>query len=144
MTAAKRRLQYSVNIVFLVLSIIGYVFMQHDYKKLRHDQTVNLYPWAYVMTWSSLGIGSLVLSELSRGDIRYIGLLQLGVIAVWIWGWIIVADDTTWTILKHQYRPVWNLILAFQISAIFISVFTLSTTRTTDDDAVGGGVEIEV
>jgi len=122
----QRSVRYTVDSVYLILSIIAYVYMLRDYKGLRHDPDVKYEPWYYIMTWSSIGIVTAALSTFSM--IRSKSLLQLGVIATWIWGWIIISDDS---VLKHQYHPVWRLTLAFQICAIFFEFFyAYDLTRT--------------
>lgn len=127
----------------IILSIIGLVYMLKSYPEVRHLPG-NSYTWYYIMVWSSTGILSTILGLLRTViGIKVIYAVKTIFFAAWVWGWVIISDDSVWAILKRQYRPVYRLILAFQICAIFFAMVVVAVKKKSEADAASSSAEAE-
>lgn len=126
---------YVGSIVFVVLSIVGFVYLFSTFSGFWGDNRMDNYPWIYVLLFSIagvVGIANEIICPVDEMRKRVIALMLAAHLAAWIWGWIIIADDDTWDIISHEYRPMRRLILAYQILSIFCAAGGVAHAK--DDD----------
>lgn len=70
-----------------------------------------------------------------------VDLARLAYSAAWVWGWVVIADDDDWSMLKGQYRPVYRLILAFQIWTTLFGCFYVAKKKKSEADDPEAGEE---
>jgi len=59
-------------------------------------------------------------------------LINMVLGGMWIWGWIILSNDGS--DLKNDYKPMWDLLLSFQIIYIFIGGASVYVAQKDDNN----------
>lgn len=117
-------------LMFVVLGALGYGFSFGLYPEFRHDTRFEMEPFYCVVIWSGFALLPtafhlyMLLDPAASFLYKVLGkLAYLGLLAGWIWNWIVIAEDTTWSILHSEYLGIYAIIVAYQV---LFSLFAFS------------------